>query len=66
MDEHTKAALARARAVLAEAPEVDHVHTGPDPCPRCGGMPPEETPLTSWHPHEQRPGLRLVRNEESE
>ncbi len=40
--------LARARAVLAAAPEVEHDHRGPEPCPRCGGLPPEPTPLTSW------------------
>jgi hypothetical protein len=42
--------LARARAVLAAAPEVEHDHRGPDPCPRCGGLPPEPAPVTSFHP----------------
>lgn len=40
--------LDRARAVLAAAPEVEHNHRGPAPCPRCGGLPPEPIPQTSW------------------
>lgn len=61
MDERTKAALERARAVLAETAEVEHDHTGPEACPRCGGEPPEPPPLTSFHPVQQR----IDSNEES-
>lgn len=68
MDDATKAALDKARAVLAEAPEVGHDHTGPDPCPRCGGEPPETPALTSWHPTDNVIPLRqrIDSNEESE
>lgn len=67
MDDTTRAALAAARAVLADQPDVDHDHRGPGPCPRCGGLPAEEAPLLSWHPHDHhRPALRVVRDEENE
>lgn len=67
MDERTKAALDKARAALADQPEVEHDHRGPDPCPRCGGLPAEEAPLTSWHPTDNVIPLRqrIDSNEET-
>lgn len=65
MDDRAKAWLEEARAVLADQPDVDHDHRGPDPCPRCGGTPPEEPAPTSWHPTDNVIPLRQ-RIEESE
>ena len=66
MDETAhRAAVAKARALLAESSEFEHDHRGPEPCPRCGGEPPEPAPVTSWHPGDNVIPLRQ-RIEESE
>ena len=62
MNDDTLAALERARAALAAVPDAGHDHRGPDPCPRCGGLPADDAPVTSWHPGEPLP----TRTKESE
>lgn len=53
MDDTTKAALEKARAVLAETTDADHDHRD-GPCPRCGGLPCDSESRTASDQHPRR------------